>query len=217
MQGLIGRKVGMTRVFDEKGTQVSVTIIQAGPCVVVQRKTAAADGYEAVQLGFGEQKEARLARAQQGCFKKAGVPAKRVLREVLLKQGEDAKVGDTLTVSLFEDATHVDVSGVTKGRGFQGVVRRHGMAGGPKGHGSMMHRRTGAIGNRTWPGRVFKNRRMPGQMGNVHVTVQNLRIVELRSDEGLLLVEGAVPGARGAVLLVRKAVKKPAKAAEKKS
>jgi large subunit ribosomal protein L3 len=211
MQGLIGKKLGMTQVFDENGVQVPVTVIQAGPCVVVQRKTAANDGYEAVQLGFVDQKEQRLTKAIAGHFKKAGVAPKRVLHEIDVDGGEELKAGDTLNASVFEGVTHVDVSGVTKGKGFQGVVRRHGMVGGKDGHGSMMHRRVGSIGNRTWPARVFKNKRLPGQMGNVNVTTQNLRIVQVRADDSVLLVEGAVPGPVGAIVVVKKAIKKAAK------
>lgn len=214
MQGLIGKKIGMTQVFDEQGAQVPVTVIQVGPCVVVQRK-GAAEGYHAVQLGFLDQKESRLTKPVQGHFKKAGVAAKRVLREVRLDEGEDVKVGDTVGATLFEGVTHVDVIGMTKGRGFQGVVKRHGFAGGPGGHGSMMHRRTGSIGNRTWPARVFKNRRMAGHMGHVRVTVQNLKVVQVRNEDNVILVRGAIPGPTGCVLIVRKALKKPSKAAKK--
>lgn len=214
MQGLIGKKLGMTQVFDEHGTQVPVTVIQAGPCVVVQRK-GAAEGYSAVQLGFIEQKEQRLSKPLQGHFKKGGVAPKRVLREVRLDEGEDVKVGDTVGVQIFEGVSHVDVIGMTKGRGFQGVVKRHGFKGGPAAHGSMMHRRSGSIGNRTWPARVFKNKRMAGHMGHVRVTVQNMKVVAVRGDDNVLLVRGAVPGPTGAVIMVRKALKKTPKAAKK--
>ncbi len=212
MQGLIGKKIGMTRVYDEGGTQVTVTVIQAGPCVVVQRKAKAREGYEAAQLGFLEQKEHRVTKARLGQFKKAGVSPKRFLRESLLEAGEEVKVGDTVGVSIFDQVAYVDVIGITKGRGFQGVVRRHGFSGGPAAHGSMMHRRSGSIGNRTWPARVFKNRRMPGHMGNVQDTVQNLKVVSIRNEDNIIMVRGAVPGPNGGIVFVRKAIKKPAKA-----
>jgi len=215
MRGLIGKKLGMTQVFDDQGVQVPVTVLQVGPCPVIQRKTREADGYDAIQVGFGEQKESRLSKAAKGRFKKANTGNARVLREIRLEQGDEAKPGDLLTVSIFEGVTHVDVVGLSKGRGFQGVVRRHGMVGGRASHGSMMHRRGGAIGNRTWPARVFKNKRMPGHMGSVRVTTQNLKVVAVRNEDNVLLVRGAVPGRCGAMVLVRKAVKKSSKAAGK--
>ena len=215
MQGLLARKIGQTEIFDDQGVQIHVTVLQVGPCVVVQRKNAARDGYEAVQLGFEEQKESRLTKPEQGHFKKQGVSPRRVLREFRLDPGEDLKAGDSLTVSIFDGVSHVDVIGLTKGKGFQGVVRRHGMMGGGAAHGSMMHRRIGAIGNRTWPARVFKNKRMPGHMGNVRMTVQNLKVAQVRLEDNVLLVRGAVPGPVGALLVVRKALKKTAKAATK--
>ncbi len=214
MQGLIGKKIGMTRVFDENGTQVPVTAIQAGPCVVLQRKSAA-DGYEAVQLGFQEKTERRATKALQGHCKKAGTAPKQFVREIRLAKGEDAKVGDVVTAQIFDGATHVDVIGTTKGRGFAGNVRRHKFAGGPAAHGSGFHRQGGSIGNRTWPARVFKNKRMPGHMGNVRVTTQNLKVVQVRGEDGVLLVRGAIPGPNGGILIVRRALKKASKAAAK--
>jgi len=216
MQGLIGKKIGMTRVFDGSGAQVPVTVIQAGPCVVVQRKTGA-DGYEAVQLGFQEKKEARATKALQGHCKKAATGPRQFLREIRLGDGEDAKIGDVVTVQIFEGASHVDVIGMTKGRGFQGVIKRHRMSGGPAAHGSGFHRRGGSIGNRTWPARVFKNKRMPGHMGYVRVTTQNLKVVQVRGEDGILLVRGAIPGPSGGILIVRKALKKSSKASADKS
>ncbi len=215
MNALIGKKLGMTQVFDEHGSQVPVTVIQAGPCTVVQRKTAANDGYESAQLGFDEQKEKRLTKSLQGHFKKGGAAARRVLREVRLDAGDDVKVGDTVNASLFAEVPYVDVIGMTKGRGFQGVVKRHGFVGGPGGHGSMMHRRSGSIGNRTWPARIFKNRRMSGHMGHTSITVQNLKVVQVRGDESVILVRGAIPGPVGAIVMVRKAIKRPGKPAKK--
>lgn len=211
MQGLIGTKLGMTQVYDERGHHVPVTVIQVGPCVVVQRKTLQRDGYDAVQLGFGSQKESRLAKAAAGRFKKAQVSPARVLREFPVAADAALKAGETVTAALFEGVSHVDVSGVTKGQGFQGVVRRHRMGGGPQTHGHMSHRRIGAIGQRTWPARIMKNKRMPGHMGNVHVTTQNLRVVQVRAADHVILVEGAVPGPTGAFVIVKKALKKAAK------
>lgn len=212
MNALLGKKLGMTRVFGANGEQVPVTVIQTGPCVVVQRKTAEHDGYDAVQVGFEDQKAQRLSKPEQGHFKKASVEAKKVLREIDLEAGEEAKEGDVLTVALFEGVSHVDISGTTKGKGFQGVVRRYGMAGGPAAHGHTSHRRPGSIGMREWPGRVLKNKKMPGQMGNVNVTTQNLKVVQVRPDDHVMLVHGAVPGPVGSYVVVRKSIKKVMKA-----
>jgi large subunit ribosomal protein L3 len=208
MRAIIAKKLGMTQVNDDKGQQVAVTVIQAGPCTVVQRKTAQIDGYEAVQLGFVDQKEQRLSKAAAGHFKKNSLKPTKVLREVRLDEGDDVKAGETITVKLFEGVSHVDVSGTTKGQGFQGVVKRHKMGGGPASHGHMSHRRIGAIGQRTWPARIMKLKRMPGHMGRVKITVQNLRVIQVRPDDNVILVEGAIPGPTGATVLVRKAVKK---------
>ena len=208
MQTLIGKKVGMTRVYDADGVQVPVTVVQVGPCVVVQRKTKATDGYEAVQLGFEEQKAQRLAKAQQKHFEKAGAKPQKVLREVRVADDEAAKAGDVLTASVFEGVSFVDVEGHTKGRGFQGVIRRYGMRGGRESHGGAWTRKPGSIGNREWPARVFKNKKMPGQMGSTDITTQNLRVVKVLADDNALLLEGAVPGPNGGIVLVRKAIKK---------
>ncbi len=208
MQTLIGKKIGMTRVYDDRGVQVPVTVVQVGPCVVVQRKSAKPDGYEAVQLGFAEQKEARLSKAEQGHFKKAGAGARKILREVRVDAAEAAKAGDVLTAALFEGVKFVDVLGHTKGRGFQGVVKRFGFAGGRASHGGGWNRKPGSIGNREWPARVFKNKKLPGHTGSVDITTQNLRVVKVLADDHALLLEGAVPGPTGGIVLVRKAIKK---------
>ena len=208
MQGLLGKKVGMTQVYDQEGHQVPVTVISVGPCVVVQRKNTKRDGYEAVQVGFSDQKESRLSKAALGHFKKAGVAAKRFVREFRVDDKNASKEGDTLTADIFDGVKYVDVSGVTKGQGFQGVVKRHGMGGGPAAHGHTSHRRPGSIGMREHPGRIFKNKRMSGHMGHVNVTVQNLRVVQVRKEDNAILVEGAVPGPTGGVLIVKKAIKK---------
>ncbi|MCX6997133.1 MAG: 50S ribosomal protein L3 [Kiritimatiellaeota bacterium] len=211
MQALLGKKIGMTQVYDN-GINVPVTVLQVGPCVVAQVKTPERDGYAGVQLGFVEIKPTRASQPRAGHFKKAGVACHRFLREVALDRGETAQVGDTVTAAIFQGVAYVDVIGTTKGRGFQGVVKRHGFAGGPAAHGHMMHRRSGSIGNRTWPSRVFKNRRMSGHMGHVQATQQNLKVVQVRPEDHVILVRGAVPGPTGGLLLVRKAIKKATKA-----
>ncbi|MDA0577007.1 MAG: 50S ribosomal protein L3 [Verrucomicrobia bacterium] len=208
MQGLIGKKLGMTQVYDAQGRRMDVTVLEAGPCVVTQCKTAEKDGYAAVQLGFGEQKESRVPKGNVGHFKKAGTTPKRVVREVGLDAGEAVKVGDTVTAAIFSDVSHVDIAGVTKGRGFQGVVRRHKMGGGPSTHGHTSHRRIGAIGMRTLPGRVLEGHRMPGHMGHVHRTIQNIAIVRVDAERNLLLVNGSVPGPVGSVVMIHRALKK---------
>ena len=208
MQTLIGKKIGMTRVYDDAGVQVPVTVVQVGPCVVVQRKSAKPDGYEAVQLGFQEQKESRLTKPQQGHFKKAGAKPQKVLREVRVDAAEAAKAGDVLTAQMFDGVKFVDVLGHTKGRGFQGVVKRFRFAGGRASHGGGWNRKPGSIGNREWPARVFKTKKLPGHLGSVDITTQNLRVVKVLADDHALLLEGAVPGPMGGIVLVRKAIKK---------
>lgn len=208
--GLIGKKVGTTQVYTDRGELVGITVIQAGPCTVVQTKSSATDGYAAVQLGFGEKKLQRSTKAYREHCLKAGKGVFEVLREFRL-YGEAAEltVGQEIVVEgLFKQGDRVDVSGVSKGRGFSGVVKRHGFRGFPSSHGTHEYfRHGGAIGNRSYPGRVFKGKRMAGQYGNVVVTVQNLEVVSIRSDGHLLLVRGAVPGPRGGLVVVRSAVK----------
>ncbi|MBM4153954.1 MAG: 50S ribosomal protein L3 [Lentisphaerae bacterium] len=211
MKALIGRKLGMTRVFDGEGRQVPVTVLQAGPCTVVQRKTAASDGYEAAQLGFESQKASRLGKPVAGHCEKAGVGPFRVLREVPLEAGEEAKAGDAVTVAIFEKGGFVDVTGISKGRGFQGVMRRHNMSGQPMAHGHTMHRRPGSVGMREKPGRLLKNKRLPGHMGHVRVTTQHLQAVDVRPDDHLLLVHGSVPGPVGGLVEIRRSIKKASK------
>ncbi|MFA5688769.1 MAG: 50S ribosomal protein L3 [Kiritimatiellales bacterium] len=208
MKSLIGKKLGMTQIFDETGRLVPVTVIEAGPCSVVQRKTADKDGYDAVQLGFGKQKEQRVRKPLLGHFKKAGLEPLRELREVRVDSADESKAGDTVTVSVFEDVKFIDVLGETKGKGYQGVVKRFNFAGGRASHGSHFHRSTGSIGMKERPGRVFKNKKMPGQMGGTRITVQNLKVVQIRADENLILLKGAVPGANGTTLVLREALKK---------
>ncbi|HMO05196.1 MAG TPA: 50S ribosomal protein L3 [Kiritimatiellia bacterium] len=208
MQGLIGKKLGMTQVYDANGHHIPVTVIEVGPCVVLQRKIAARDGYEAVQVGYLDQKPQRVNKPQAGHFKKAGVTPKKIVKEFRVDASNAAKEGDTLTAEILEGVTYVDVLGMTKGQGFQGVMKRHGMAGQPAAHGHTMHRRPGSIGMRTTPGRIFKNKRLPGHMGHVNITMPNLKVVQLRKEDHAILVHGAVPGPTGTIVVVRKALKK---------
>ena len=208
MDGLIGKKLGMTQVWDTAGHYVPVTVLEVGPCPVVQVKQQAVDGYEAVQVGFWPQKPQRLTKAVRARFEKAGVPPCRELREFALETGDSVKVGDTLDVGIFEGVKLVDVMSISKGRGFAGAVRRFRMAGGPHGHGGHSKRRIGSIGERNLPGWVRKGKPMPGHMGAVRVTARNLAVVALRKDDNVLLVRGAVPGPPGALVIVTKALKK---------
>jgi large subunit ribosomal protein L3 len=211
VEGLIGTKLGMTQTFLENGTVVPVTVIEAGPCVVVQLKTAAKDGYEAVQLGLVDPRAAKRAnKPTQGHHHKAGVPPTRILREFRLEVGAELKAGDSVLVDIFDGVDKVDVIGASKGKGFQGVMRRHGFGGGRATHGSMFHRAPGSIGQSAFPSRVFAGTRGPGQMGNTRTTVKNLRVVRIDAEKNLLIVEGAVPGARGSRVVIRKSkVAKP--------
>jgi large subunit ribosomal protein L3 len=204
--GLVGRKVGMTQIFDADGTAVPVTVIEAGPCPVVQRKTVATDGYEAIQLGFrSEAKAARLTRPVRGHFDKVQVPYQRHLREIRLRGGEgEFQVGQVLTVSLFTAGDTVRVTGISKGRGFQGGVKRWSYKGGPKTHGSMFHRAPGSIGASSFPSRVFRGHHLPGHMGAARLTVRGLTVVSVDPEKNLLLVRGAVPGPAGGLLTIRK-------------
>jgi len=208
MKALIGKKIGMTRVFDADGQQIPVTAIECGPCVVLQRKRKDKEGCDAVQLGFGDTVEKRLSKPAMGVFKKLSITPKQFRREFPLESDDDYKKGDVVTVSVFEGVSHVDVVGITKGKGFQGVVRRYGMAGGPMSHGGHAKRRPGAIGSGTLPGRVYKGRKMPGHMGHVRVTQQNLRVVQILDQDNVILVGGAVPGHAGSIVMVRKSLKK---------
>jgi large subunit ribosomal protein L3 len=205
--GILGRKVGMTQLFREDGTVEPVTVIQAGPCVVVQAKTAARDGYDAVQLGLVEERPARVAKPIAGAYKKAGVPPTRVRREVrVVAGGEPLKAGDPVLVSVFADGDRVDVVGTSRGHGFQGVVKRHHFRGGDATHGSMFHRAPGSIGASSYPSRVVKGMRAAGRMGGERVTVRNLRVARVDVENNLLLLRGAIPGASGGYVIVRKAV-----------
>jgi large subunit ribosomal protein L3 len=212
---LIARKIGMTQLFDVSGNFVGVTVLECGPCTVLQKKTVKTDGYEAYQLGFGQKKAKNATKAMVGHAAKANVPAPRVVKEFRVETPVELAVGDKVTVKEFAAGQFVDVIGVSKGKGFQGVMRRHKFGGGPATHGHKgWHRRGGAIGQRLFPGRVFRGMRMPGHMGDKKITTQNLRVIQVRDAENLLLVEGAVPGAKGSIVFVRHAKKKPRPAAK---
>jgi large subunit ribosomal protein L3 len=207
--GIIGRKLGMTQVFLPDGTAVPATVIKAGPCVVVQAKTAATDGYEAVQLGLVDEKAAAADKPTQGHFKKAGVPPTRIRRELKVKAGGDApKAGDQVLVNMFNAGDRVDVIANGRGKGFQGVVKRHHFAGGVATHGSMFHRAPGSIGASSFPSRVIKGMRAAGRMGGKRITTLNLRVVSIDADQNLLVLRGAVPGAPNGVVVVRQAIAK---------
>jgi len=205
--GIIGKKVGMTQVFDPDGTVHPATVIKAGPCVVVQAKNAQTDGYEAVQLGLVEERPAKARKPMAGHYKKANVPPTRVRREVkVATSGDGAKPGDQVLVSIFANGDRVDVIGTSRGKGYQGVVKRHHFGGGAATHGSMFHRAPGSIGASSFPSRVVKGMRAAGRMGGGRVTVRNLRVLRVDADNHLLLVEGGIPGAPTGYVLVRKAI-----------
>jgi large subunit ribosomal protein L3 len=208
-EGLIGRKVGMTQVFGDDGNQVPVTVIQAGPCTVVAIRTKASHGYDALQLGF-EAKKRNVTKPMAGTFRKAGVTPMRVVREIRLEKGEmlqGYEVGQTVTAELFKPGELVDIVGVTKGKGFQGGVKRHGWSGGDSTHGSMFHRAPGSIGASSDPSRVWPGHHLPGRMGGDRRTVLNVSVVRVLPEQSLVLVRGAVPGANGSLVMIRKSVK----------
>ena len=212
---LLGKKIGMTQVYDAQNVLVPVTVVEAGPCAIVQVKTTEIDGYNAVQLGFTTKKIKNTSKAELSHAKKGGLEQPpRVLGEVRLTETPTAKLGDVLNVGIFQEGQLVDVIGITKGKGFQGVVKRFRVAGGPAAHGSMFHRRIGSIGMRQTPGRAWKNQRMPGHMGTLQRTMQNLRVVKIIADKNLILVKGAIPGANGDDVIVRSALKGQPKAAK---
>jgi len=208
--GILGKKIGMTRVYDDKGRSTPATVIEAGGNRILQTKTEEKDGYTSVQVGYGEQKPQRVSKAQTGHFAKSASTPKRFIREFRLADGEAAPESADVSVTIFETGQFVDVIGQSKGKGFQGTIKKHNFDGQPMTHGSTMHRRNGAIGNRSTPGRVWKNMGMPGHMGDEQVTLQNLRVLQVRGEEGVLVVSGAVPGARGSFVIVRPAIKKKA-------
>ena len=206
--GIIGKKVGMTQIFDADGTVHPATVIKAGPCVVVQAKTAQTDGYEAVQLGLVEERPAKVGKPLAGHYEKAGVPPTRVRREVTLAKGADApQLGAQVLASIFESGERVDVIGTGRGKGFQGVVKRHHFGGGAATHGSMFHRAPGSIGASSFPSRVVKGMRAAGRMGGRRTTVHNLKVLSVDAENNLLIVEGGIPGAPTGYLVIRKAIK----------
>ena len=215
ISSILGKKLGMTQVYDAQNVLVPVTVVEAGPCAVVQVKTTATDGYNAVQIGFSSKKSKNTSAAEKQHATKAGLTdAPRVLSEVRLTDAPTLKVGDIVNVTTFTEGQLVDVIGITKGKGFQGVVKRFRVAGGPASHGSMFHRRIGSVGMRQTPGRVWKNQAMPGHMGQLQRTMQNLRVVKIVAEKNLILVKGAIPGANGDDVIVRSAIKGQPKAAK---
>ena len=206
-KAIIGKKVGMTQIFDESGKVIPVTVIEAGPCVVAQVKSNETDGYNAVQLGFGDVKESKVNKPVKGHFAKSKLALKKHLREFRTEAVAEVKVGDEVKADTFVAGDKVDIQGTSKGKGFQGVIKRHGQSRGPMGHGSMYHRRPGSMGSTSTPGRVFKGKRLPGHMGANTITIQNLDVVRVDMDKNVILVKGSVPGAKGAILKVKSAVK----------
>ena len=207
MKTIIGKKVGMTQIFDEQGKVIPVTVIEAGPCVVAQVKSVETDGYNAIQLGYGDVKPSKVNKPEKGHFAKANIAPKKHLREFRVESVEGVTVGTEVKADTFEIGDKIDVQGTTKGKGFQGVIKRHGQSRGPMGHGSMYHRRPGSMGPTSTPGRVFKGKKLPGHMGRVTVTIQNLDVVKVDMDKNVILIKGSVPGAKGAILKLRKSVK----------
>ncbi|WP_055071688.1 50S ribosomal protein L3 [Clostridium massiliamazoniense] len=206
-KAIIGKKIGMTQIFDQNGKVVPVTVVEAGPCVVVQKKTVENDGYDAIQVGFGEIREKLVNSPKKGHFAKAGVSARRTLKEFRLDDISAYNVGDEIKVDTFEVGDKVDVSGVSKGKGFQGVIKRWNQSRGPMSHGSKFHRAPGSMGAASDPSRTFKNKRMPGHMGSENVTVLNLEVVKVMADKNIILVKGGIPGANKSTVVIRNSVK----------
>ena len=207
--GLIGEKIGMTRIFDADGNVVPVTVIKAGPCPIVQIKTEKKDGYNALRIAYKEVKETKLNRPELGTFKKVNISPHKIIREIRLEKIDGYKVGDVLNVEIFKEGGYVDITGITKGKGFQGVVKRWGFTGGPKTRGqSDRHRAPGAIGMCADPSRVWKNKRMPGRMGFEKKTVQNLKVIKIDKEKNLVIVKGSVPGTKNSIVIIKQAVKK---------
>src|SRR5574344_81976 len=206
-KAIIGKKIGMTQIFDEKGKVIPVTVIEAGPCVVAQVKNVETDGYDAVQLGFGDVKESKVNKPIKGHFAKSKLTPKKHLREFRLDSIEGIKVGDELKADTFAQGEKVDIQGTSKGKGFQGCIKRHGQTRGPMGHGSMYHRRPGSMGPTSSPGRVFKGKNLPGHMGNTTITIQNLKVVKVDAERNLILIKGSMPGNKGSILRIKSAIK----------
>jgi len=206
-KAILAKKIGMTQIFLEDGKVLPVTVVEAGPCVVIQKKTVETDGYNAIKVAFGEIREKLVNKARKGEFAKANVPVKRHLREFRLDDVSAYNVGDEIKVDVFAAGDTVDASGVTKGHGFAGVIKRHGTHRGPMSHGSMYHRRPGSMGATSDPGRVFKGKKLPGHMGVENVTIINLDVVKVDADKNLLFIKGSVPGPKGSLLCIRDSVK----------
>ncbi len=206
-KAIVAKKVGMTQIFAEDGMLIPVTVLQAGPCTVTQVKTVENDGYSAVQVGFGERKEKHTNKPMKGHFDKAGVEFKKHIKEFRLDNAEEFEVGNEIKADVFESGDKVDVSGVSKGKGFQGSIKRHNQSRGPMGHGSKSHRVSGSMGAASYPGKVFKGKKLPGHMGAVNVTVQNLEVVKVDVENNLLLIKGAVPGPKKTIVTVVNSVK----------
>ncbi len=205
---ILGKKIGMTQIFDEDGVCIPVTVVQAGPCTIVQKKTTETDQYEAVKIGYEKVKKNYLNKPEQGLFDKLSMDSFKYLREFKPQDLSSYEVGQEVTVaSMFQDGDHVDISGISKGKGYQGAIKRHGQKIGPKSHGSKYHRGVGSMGANTDPGKVFKGKKMPGQMGAQRVTVQNLNVVKVDAERNLLLIKGAIPGPKGSLLEIRDSVK----------
>lgn len=206
-KAILAKKIGMTQIFNEDGTLIPVTVLEAGPCTVTQVKTVENDGYSSVQVGFGERKEKHTNKPMKGHFDKAGVQFKKHIKEFRLENAEELEVGNEIKVDVFEVGDKIDVSGVSKGKGFQGSIKRHNQSRGPMGHGSKSHRVSGSMGAASYPARVFKGKKLPGHMGAVNVTVQNLEVVRVDVENNLLLVKGAVPGPKKSILTIVNSVK----------
>ena len=207
MKAILGKKIGMTQVFTEDGNVVPVTVVEAGPCVVVQKKTNETDGYNAIQIGYGDIRETLVNKPKTGHFKKAGSDVKRYLKEFRTDDAESYEIGQQIKADVFETGDIVDVSGVSKGKGFKGVIARWGQHRGPMTHGSRYHRRPGSMGAASDPSKVFKGKHLPGHTGVENKTIQNLEIVRVDADKNVLLVKGAIPGAKGGLVTIRKSVK----------
>ncbi|MEA5084469.1 50S ribosomal protein L3 [bioreactor metagenome] len=206
-KAIIAKKIGMTQVFSESGNLVPVTVLEAGPCVVIQKKTVENDGYSAVQVGFSEKRTKLVNKPEAGHFAKAGVTAKKFVKEFKLENADSYEIGAEIKADVFEAGDKIDASGTSKGKGFQGAIKRHGQHRGPMAHGSKYHRALGSLSSGTTPGRVKKGKKMPGHMGAVKITIQNLEVVSVDAEKNLVLVKGAVPGPKGSVLVIRDSVK----------
>lgn len=203
-RGLIGKKLGMMGLFSSEGQQVPVTVVQAGPCVITQIKTKETDGYNALQIGFGEKRASRINKPMAGHFQKSGSGRYAFLREVPVDKPDEYTLGQSVSLDIFKVGERVDILGTSKGRGFSGVIKRHGFHGGPKTHGSRSHRVPGSIGCSAWPAKVIKGKKMPGQYGNVKKTIRNMEIVDIKPDENLILLKGSIPGAKSSIVEIKK-------------